>query len=229
MSELTRAPRPTRSTLIRNKVRESSVFPFAVGFRRLGRSVRGSVFDEVTYAIWLCADDYFADIRFAYSNSASNESLDVEQAFSGRVSLDRDHITWYHDIDTLERGNLYQDEAQFCWKDDLLIEVGEDYVEHWKSFPMLSPQSYGVAQLFDSGSHGQNNQGAKLIGRAVVVGASAIVLWAYPVPGAVLFEAVPDWRMVKSIGQEVIRPDAVKVLNGISNDHTLPDGWERVV
>ena len=207
-----------------------SLFPYSVAFRRVGRSIKGSALHEVSEATWLCVGSYFSDLRFPYSGSVTTDSLDVCQAFSGQCLIDGDKITWRHDFDTLDRDNAYEDRAHFVWNENLLIEVGDDYSEHWSAVTPDNPTSCGVAELTKTRIDGSNgSQISEVIGRIVQVEAIGIAIWLEPQHVAAFLNASPTWKVTKVVGSKEPRKDIVGVVSALAAKTELPKDWNRVV
>lgn len=213
-----------------NPVEGLRPFPSIAAFRRVGRSIGDAELVEVTDVLWLQVGEMFADIRFPRAGSSSTISLDLSQAFSGFVAIAGSLITWTHDMDTIERPPGKIDDGTFEWEGDILLEVGEDYVEHWDSLgqPQGSP-----GQVAEYRGPMEERQGhtpaAALHSRIVRVGSLAVAVWSSPFPGGALLEADPQWHVVNEVGYRWTEGDFTAVVEAMAASNPLPARWEHIL
>lgn len=205
-------------------------FPTTAAFRRVGRSIGGAELIEVTDVLWLQVGEMFADIRFPKIGSASEVSLDLPQAFSGSVAVEGSLITWTHDMDTLERPPGKIDDGTFEWQDHILLEIGEDYVEHWDSLGQPQDSPGQVAEYREPVEElSRSTPPAALRSRVVRVGSLAVAVWSSPFPGGALLEAEPQWHIVNEVGYRWTEGAFVAVVEALATSGPLPIFWERVL
>lgn len=103
--------------------------PLQGGWRRVGRQVGGSPFEEVADVWWLQAGVVFADLRVRRDGGDRGGLLDATHAFSGAVSLSAGTATFLHDMETGHWGET--DRARLFEDGDRLVEIGSNYLERW--------------------------------------------------------------------------------------------------
>ena len=204
--------------------------PAVAAYRRVGRSIGGSELAEVSDVLWLQVGTKFADIRFPRAEQTFSVPLDISQAFSGTFSVIGDRMAWIHDLDTVVRPSGGMEEARFDWSDGNLVEIGDDYVEHWdpSAQPLAVPSQ--VAECFAIPEDSAATSLERVItARVVRIGSLAVAVWFRPWPGGALLVSDPQWRVVSTIGNQATGVDLVVLVGALASEVQLPFGWELVV
>lgn len=186
---------------------------------RSGRRLDGGPFDEPAAVFWLTVSPYFCDIRVLERNERHPNRLDISQAFSGRVSVEENVVTWRHDLDTVDRGTDHSFSAPVIGHHAELLEIGEKYEERWVRSTATGVAT-GVAEIDD-------DAGA-LFARVIRVGRCAIAVWAGPTPGGALLEHDVGWESSRTVGGAAGDLDLCGVAEVLDRQGTLRGTWRRV-
>jgi hypothetical protein len=192
-------------------------------FERRGRRLGNGTFAEPSHVRWLTVAGLFADLRYSIDTAPDAPLLDQNQAFSGRVAVNDDMVTWYHDLDTLPRPTDHSDTAQVTGRADELLEVGEGYEERWVRTDRGRVRR-AVAELATDLPPGRVATAARI----VVVDHLAIAVWCEPRPGGAAFEYTTDWQATELVGFP-FAGDLTAAVSALADGARLASGWSVLV
>jgi hypothetical protein len=186
---------------------------------RDGRRINGGPFEEPSFVVWLTVAPYFGDLRVHVRGDRHPHDLDRAQAFSGRVGVAANVVTWSHDLDTTERSADHVDSASVIGRPGELLEIGGDYEERWvRSSP--AGGFAGVAELHTSDR--------VLLARLLLCRDVAIAVWNFPEPGGAMLDGNSAWETTRSVAGDVGGLDLATVADALTRPGALPGGWLRV-
>jgi hypothetical protein len=186
---------------------------------RHGRRIGGGAFDEPASVLWLTVSPYFCDLRFFNRQEPKPNPLDRSQAFSGTVSVTENIVTWSHDLDTTERARDHADSAPMIGHPGELLEIGDEYEERWLRTE-IGGEAAGAAEIVGADD--------SPLARIVLVGMTAIAVWAEPTPGGALLERSEGWSTSRLLGEEPCELALAEVCAALTGGGALPGWWKRI-
>jgi hypothetical protein len=190
----------------------------AGAFVRAGRCIGDGELEEPSEVLFLSVPPWYADLRQLRGDDVHAADLDRSQAFSGSISAERGEVTWGHDLDTTTRYEHGVDRAPVRIEQGDLVEVGEDYLEHWRRIDAGD----GLAAVAT-----RHDPERTLVARAVVIGTLALVVGN---DGGARLErgASGTWQLKGVVG---VAPDRVErlgeLLDALQHEGTIGSEWRR--
>jgi hypothetical protein len=161
-------------------------------WRRDGRSLDESPWDEPAEVLWLQVGRHFCDLRTPLAGRETGHLLDRPQAFSGMVEVAGGEISFHHDLDSLSRDPAQPDQGTVHRLEDVMFERGPGFEERWV-VSSLPGDDVAIAELRAS------PEGA-VLARLVRVGPLALAIWSGADPGGAQFNKRHVWSRERPLG-----------------------------
>jgi hypothetical protein len=153
-------------------------------WRRDGRCVDGGPCEEVSDVLWLQVGGHFCDLRTVLSGSTVTHTLDLPQAFGGRVEVAQGTITFHHDLDSMCRDPAHPDVSTVYLTLEAMYERGPGFEERW----VLSSGPNAPCGLAE-----RKGADGNVLARIARVGDVALAVWGGPEPGGARYVERDGW------------------------------------
>jgi hypothetical protein len=171
--------------------------------------------EEISDVLWLQVGRYFCDLRTPMPGNVATHTLDLTQAFAGTVQVADGHITFTHDLDSLERDPAHPDVSTLHRVGETMYERGPGFEERWMRVSLPGDEAAAAER---------RATGERPLARIVRVGCLALAVWGGRIPDGARYSGRNDWEPEgASVGNDTLDIDAAVV--ALATEIELPAGW----